>query len=78
MTYGHICLTVTFQAEARVTIPASPRLEASPVAPGRRARRRAEIRERIFRAALRLFAERGFAATTVHDKIGRASCRERV
>jgi AcrR family transcriptional regulator len=59
MTYGHICLTVTFQAEARVTIPASPRLEASPVAPGRRARRRAEIRERIFRAALRLFAEVG-------------------
>ncbi len=36
-------------------------------APGRRARRRAETRERIFRAALRLFTERGFAATTVHD-----------
>lgn len=36
-------------------------------APGRRARRRAEIRERIFRAALRLFAERGFLDTTVHD-----------
>jgi AcrR family transcriptional regulator len=35
--------------------------------PGRRERRRAELRERIFRAALRLFAERGFTATTVGD-----------
>jgi AcrR family transcriptional regulator len=37
------------------------------VAASRRARRRAEIRERIFRAALRLFAARGFNGTTVHD-----------
>ncbi|MCL6481848.1 MAG: TetR/AcrR family transcriptional regulator; helix-turn-helix transcriptional regulator [Firmicutes bacterium] len=43
------------------------RSDDSPATPGRRARRRAEIRERIFRAALRLFAERGYAATTVHD-----------
>ena len=34
---------------------------------GRRERRRAEIRERLFRAALRLFAEKGFAETTVVD-----------
>jgi AcrR family transcriptional regulator len=34
---------------------------------GRRARRAAETRERIFRAALRLFAERGFVNTTVQD-----------
>jgi Transcriptional regulator len=34
---------------------------------GRRERRRAETRERIFRAGLRLFAERGFSATTVED-----------
>jgi len=37
----------------------------SPDRPGRRERRRAETRERIFRAALKLFAERGFPATTV-------------
>jgi len=34
---------------------------------GRRERRRTEIRERLFRAALRLFAERGFMGTTVED-----------
>src|SRR5512142_2816722 len=33
----------------------------------RRERRRTETRERIFRAALKLFAERGVAATTVED-----------
>lgn len=39
----------------------------SPPRPGRRERRRRETRERIFRAAARLFAEHGFAATTVED-----------
>src|SRR5580658_8514734 len=34
---------------------------------GRRERHRAEIRERLFRAALRLFAERGYLQTTVED-----------
>lgn len=34
---------------------------------GRRRRRQAEIRQRLIRSALRLFAERGFAATTVED-----------
>jgi AcrR family transcriptional regulator len=38
-----------------------------PTPPGRRERRSAEIRERLFRAALRLFAEKGFAETTVVD-----------
>ena len=33
----------------------------------RRQRRSAEIRERLFRAALALFAEKGFAETTVED-----------
>jgi AcrR family transcriptional regulator len=35
--------------------------------PGRRQRRRAEIRERLFRAALKLFAEKGFSESTVED-----------
>jgi AcrR family transcriptional regulator len=34
---------------------------------GRRERRRAETRERLFHAALQLFAERGFLETTVED-----------
>lgn len=34
---------------------------------GRRQRRSAEIRERLFRAALALFANKGFAETTVED-----------
>jgi len=35
--------------------------------PNRRERRRTQTRERIFRAALKLFAERGFLATAVED-----------
>src|SRR6202140_3078155 len=38
-----------------------------PPAPDRRQRRSAEIRERLFRAALELFAKKGFAETTVED-----------
>jgi AcrR family transcriptional regulator len=37
------------------------------VAPDRRQRRSADIRERLFQAALQLFAEKGFAETTVED-----------
>lgn len=40
---------------------------SSEEASGRRSRRQAEIRERLVRAALRLFAERGFVATTIED-----------
>jgi AcrR family transcriptional regulator len=44
---------------ARYSPPAHP--------PGRRQRRAAETREKLFRAALRLFAERGFLETSVED-----------
>jgi AcrR family transcriptional regulator len=46
-----------------------PELSAafSGAAPDRRQRRSAEIRERLFGAALKLFAEKGFAETTVED-----------
>jgi AcrR family transcriptional regulator len=40
---------------------------ASPSAPTRRSRRSAELRERVFRAALNQFAKKGFAETTVED-----------
>src|SRR6266704_1593727 len=42
-----------------------PSGSAAPI--GRRQRRSAEIRDRLFRAALNLFAEKGFAETTVED-----------
>src|SRR5260370_2827663 len=46
----------------------SPRvLRDSATHPSRRQRRSAEIRERLFRAALNLFAQKGFAETTVED-----------
>jgi len=41
--------------------------DASDKPTNRRARRQAEMRERLIRSALRLFAERGFTATTVED-----------
>jgi AcrR family transcriptional regulator len=46
--------------------PAASRHTVLPQA-GRRERHRTEIRERLFRSALRLFAERGFLETTVED-----------
>jgi AcrR family transcriptional regulator len=42
--------------------PAKPSRESD-----RRSRRSAELRERIFRAALELYAQKGFAETTVED-----------
>src|ERR1700675_1934692 len=42
-------------------------LLGSPPSPHRRQRPSADIRERLFRAALDLFAQRGFAETTVED-----------
>jgi len=44
-----------------------PRQALAAPRPGRRERHRAQTRERLFRAALRLFAERGFVGTKVED-----------
>jgi AcrR family transcriptional regulator len=44
----------------------------APAAGSRRERRKADIRNRLFRAALELFATRGFMATTVEDITGAA------
>jgi AcrR family transcriptional regulator len=52
----------------RVSLPALASAAARPPAyPSRRERRRTEVRQRLFRTALRLFAERGFMATTVEN-----------
>src|SRR5579859_336766 len=52
-----------------VNTPNSSRVVHSdhPKFPGRRERRTAETRERLFRAALDLFAKKGFSETTVED-----------
>lgn len=47
-------------------------LSRRPPGAGRRQRRSAEIRERLFRAALELFAQKGFAESTVEDITERA------
>jgi AcrR family transcriptional regulator len=45
----------------------APRTQPSALSPGRRLRRSVETRERLFRAALELFAQKGFIETTVED-----------
>jgi AcrR family transcriptional regulator len=50
--------------------PSNPRKKPPALSiglPDRRQRRSAELRERLFRAALQLFGEKGFAETTVED-----------
>src|SRR6266516_3947322 len=51
--------------KATSSLRRDPSASATPI--GRRQRRSAEIRERLFRAALNLFAQKGFAETTVED-----------
>src|SRR6266581_9282356 len=51
--------------KATSSLRRDPSGSATPI--GRRQRRSAEIRERLFRAALNLFAQKGFAETTVED-----------
>jgi AcrR family transcriptional regulator len=65
MTYGHIWLTVTMASRFK-SLSSSGNPVPQP-ALDRRQRRSAEIRERLFRAALNLFARKGFLETTVED-----------
>src|ERR1700682_5745951 len=62
MTYSHLRATVRMRK-----LSAAPSRRAPIQAPGRRQRRSAEIREKLFRAALKLFGEKGLAETTVED-----------
>lgn len=55
MTYSHLWLTVMTN------------ITAISATSDRRSRRSAELRERLFHAALQLFAKKGFAETTVED-----------
>jgi AcrR family transcriptional regulator len=55
-------MTRATSAKPTKAAPATPS-----AAPDRRQRRSTETRERLFRAALRLFARKGFAETTVED-----------
>ena len=48
-------------------LSSAPSPRAATPGPDRRQRRSAEIREKLFRAALKLFGEKGLAATTVED-----------
>lgn len=59
MVDGHDDMIHTSKSTSKAALP-------TPL-PDRRQRRSAEIRERLFRAALALFAEKGFAETTVED-----------
>src|ERR1700745_1984272 len=63
MSYSHIRSMVNM----RLNKHHSSKKISSPVAPDRRQRRSADIRERLFQAALQLFAGKGFAETTVED-----------
>ena len=66
MTYSHERPLEKTPKMTRHSIPPRGAFAAAPRL-NRRARRSANIRERIFRAALQLFAERGYQKTTVED-----------
>jgi AcrR family transcriptional regulator len=68
LTIGRICPIVNYGALVK-TAPRSSTLRHVQTTPraGRRERHRTETRDRLYRAALALFAERGFLETTVED-----------
>jgi AcrR family transcriptional regulator len=68
LTNSRICPIVSYGVLVKIApLSSTPRsIKAAPRA-GRRERHRTETRERLYRAALALFAERGFLETTVED-----------
>jgi AcrR family transcriptional regulator len=68
LTIGRTCPIVNYGVLVKLA-PRSSRLRLGKCAPapGRRERHRTETRDRLYRAALALFAERGFLETTVED-----------
>ena len=68
LTNGRTCPIVNYGVLVK-TAPRSSALRPAKAAPraGRRERHRTETRDRLYRAALALFAERGFLETTVED-----------
>jgi AcrR family transcriptional regulator len=68
LTIGRTCPIVNYGVLMK-TAPRSSALRPAKTVPraGRRERHRRETRDRLYRAALALFAERGFLETTVED-----------
>jgi AcrR family transcriptional regulator len=66
MTYSHVRLVVNM-SKSKLSALKKSSARRSALLPDRRQRRSADIRERLFRAALKLFSEKGFAETTVED-----------
>ena len=67
MTYSHVRLLVKFMRPQKHLSTKRNTLNPADSTPDRRQRRSADIRERLFRASLQLFAEKGFVETTVGD-----------
>src|SRR6201993_4432714 len=66
MTYGHLWLMVMTNFVKSSGAP-SLAIGQPTESADRRTRRSAETRERLFHAAMRIFAEKGFAEATVED-----------
>ena len=66
MTYSHLRLVVNM-TKTKLRPSQNSSTHAPAPLSDRRQRHSADIRERLFRAALKLFAEKGFAETTVED-----------
>jgi AcrR family transcriptional regulator len=68
LTISRTCPIVNYGVFVKIApLSSAPRPGHSTPRGGRRERHRAETRERLYRAALALFAERGFLETTVED-----------